>query len=42
MNLKRAKQMYIQKQQELEKVCYNPRKVLWKASPCMLFIFSPG
>ena len=29
--------MYIQKQQELEKVCYNPCKVLVKASPWMLF-----
>ena len=29
--------MYIQKQQELEKVCYNPCKFLLKASPWMLF-----
>ena len=41
VNLKKAKQMYIQKQQELEKVCYNPCKVLLKASPWMLcFLFS--
>ena len=37
VNLKKAKQMYIQKQQELEKVCYNPCKVLLKTSPQMLF-----
>ena len=37
VNLKKAKQMYFQKQQELEKVCYNPCKVLWKASPWMMF-----